>query len=212
MKEFIERWNNDHKFKTSVQLSIYTLFFVSVAIFAVSNNSKAQLNDPKEENNLNISQEDTNEINPIKIPENYNYTQKITINDTVYEYVGSKTKLKETITKKLNDTSNNYIYENNNYYQEENGIYVLTTKEKVYDEVKYEYLDLDIINQYLSKSVKQENQYQVYLKDIILGNNSEEYIAITINESIIIDYTQLIKNFDNSITKYLVEIELEEIE
>ena len=86
-------------------------------------------------------------------------------------------------------------------------------KEEIYDIVNSDYLNLTTINQYLSKSTKIDNQYLVYLKDIILGNNSDDYIQITINENNIdINYTSLVKTFDKSIEKYLVSIKIENIE
>ena len=68
-------------------------------------------------------------------------------------------------------------------------------------------------NVYLSKSIKQDNQYIVYLKDIILGDNTDDYIIIEKNDNKInIDYTTLINNFNKNINKCLVNIKIEEIE
>ena len=36
MQDFIEKWKNEPKFKTKIQLGLYTLFVVVVAVFAVS--------------------------------------------------------------------------------------------------------------------------------------------------------------------------------
>ena len=79
-----------------------------------------------------------------------------------------------------------------------------------YDIVNYNYLKLETINEYLSKPVKRENEYLVYLKDIILGPGSEDYIIITKEDNIInIDYTELMKNFDKTIENYSIKIEIE---
>ena len=63
------------------------------------------------------------------------------------------------------------------------------------------------LNEYITKAEKLENQYLVYLKDIILDSNSNDYIVININNNKInIDYTVLMKNFDETIEKYFVNI------
>lgn len=211
MNDFIDNWNNKPKFKTKIKLSLYTLFVVFVAIFAVSNRTPIETEEQNEEPN-NIPQQQE-QIASIEIPNEYNYKINITINEDNYQYTGIKTLQRETIQKESNDTITKYIYENNKYYKEENESYILTTKEDIYNIVNYDYINLLTINEYLSKSSKQENKYFVYLKDIILGNNSEDYITITINQKdITIDYTTLVNNFDKTIEKYLINIKLENIE
>ena len=76
------------------------------------------------------------------------------------------------------------------------------------------YINLESINSYLEKAKSSNNnQYLVYLKDIILGNDSEEYFTILINDDKInIDYTPLIKQFNHDIKKYKVNIQINEIE
>lgn len=221
MQDFMEKWNNDPRFKTKTKLSLYTLFVVFVAIFAVSSNNNTPTNElqnqqPEENNNTVINDENNNNdsTNKIEIPSEYNYEIDITINESNYKYTGIKNTLRETITKETNNIIENYIYENDNYYiEEETDSYVLTTKEEVYDIVDYNYLNLETINEYLSKSTQVENQYLVYLKDIILGNDSEEYITITKeNNKINIDYTNLVSYFDKSINQYLINIKIDEIE
>ena len=223
MKDFMEKWNSDSRFKTKIKLSLYTLFVVFVAIFAVSNRGNIQTNQLQnqtpEENNSNNNVD--NEINSnidntvkIEIPNEYGYKIDITINESNYQYTGTKNSIREIITKTVDNIDIKYIYENNNYYKEnDTENYILTTKLEVYDVVEYNYLDLETINEYLSKSSKIENQYIVYLEDIILGNNSQDYITISLENNIInVDYTKLLNYFDKSITKYLVKIEIKEKE
>ena len=200
MDEFKEKWNKDLRYRTKIKLSLYTLFVVFVAIFAISNRppEEVELNN-QFNNSINNNQ---NNINLINIPNEYKYTINININDVEYQYIGTKTIQRENITKKDENTITNYIYENNNYY-----------KEEIYDIINYNYIDLETINTYLSKSEKNENQYLVYLKDIILGNNSNEYITIsTIQNEINIDYTKLMHYFNQEINQYLVNIKIENIE
>lgn len=212
MNEFKEKWNSDVRFKVKIKLTVYTLFVIFVAIFAISNrtqNATGEQNDQYEDND-NISEKTDNII---KIPSEYNYTINITINDNNYQYSGIKKLQRESITKESNGNITNYIYEGKNYYKEENDKYVLSTKEEVYDIINYDYINLDTINKYLLKSIKVDNQYLVYLKDIILGNTSDEYITITTEQNNInLNYTALIKNFDKTIEKYLISINLKNIE
>lgn len=219
MQEFMQKWNSDPRFKTKVQLSLYTLFVIFVAIFALSGNRTVNENNTQnqtqeENNSINKTNDDNNNkdnnIETIEIPTEYNYKINITINETNYKYTGEKNTIRQTLTKTVDNIDTNYIYENNSYYKEvDTENYILTTKEDVYDVVEYSYIDLNTINQYLSKSIKVENINQVYLKDIILGNDSEDYITIIKeNNKIKIDYTELAKYFDKNITKYLIEIEI----
>ena len=210
MKEFIEKWNSDSRFKTKIKLSLYTLFVVLVAIFAISSKNDISENQFEEEYNQNKQEQNKNINNIIEIPNKYNYKISININEKYYQYTGTKENQKESITKEAEGVITNYINENNNYYKEYEDSYILTTKEDVYDIVNYNYLKLETINEYLSKSVKRENEYLVYLKDIILGNGSEDYIIITKEDNIInVDYTELMKNFDKTIENYSIKIEIE---
>lgn len=218
MNNFIEKWNSDSRFKTKVKLGTSSLFVLLVAVFAVTSNGVNHANNTSyvEENNNTINE--TNDINNqepqlIKIPEEYNYTTNIVINGEKYSYIGTKYKQKENITKISNDVNINYIYQESNYYKEENSEYILTSKEDVYDIINSNYLKLETINQYLTKSLKQEETNIVQLKDIILGIENEGYITITLNNNKTkIDYTSLIKEFDKSIESCIIEITIEEIE
>ncbi|MBQ2873543.1 MAG: hypothetical protein IJE89_06065 [Bacilli bacterium] len=215
MKDFVEKWKTDSKFKAKVQLGLYTLFVVFVAVLAFSSNS----NTPKEELENEYNQNNNETLNDevsIKTPEEYKYTINVTINDNNYKYEGNKQKEKETIIKTFGDITTNYIYEKDNYYKEENEVYIITEKEDVYEPINYNYIEINTINEYLSRSIKENDKHIVYLKDIILGNDSEEYITITINENNInnqnkinIDYTPLMKLFNNDTERYIVNIEIE---
>jgi len=209
MDEFIDKWKKDPKFKAKIKLGLYTLFVVIVSIFALSIRPDENLINTPTNDNLkeNIQNKST-----IEIPDKYEYKINITVNNNYYQYKGIKGNEKETISKTIDNVTTNYLYQNKNYYKEENKQYVLTSKEEVYDVIKYDYINLEIINQYLEKSKKENNIYRTYLKDVMLGNNSEEYITITIdNDEINIDYTSLIKYFDETTEKYLINIEIKEI-
>jgi len=214
MNEFLKKWKSDKKFKTSIQLATYTFFVIIVAIFAVSNTNSIPLNEVNNKQNQQTEKDNNKDGKIIEIPVQYNYLIKININEKEYKYSGTKTKEEEKIIKETDESITNYIYKNNSYYKEdEENNYLLTSKDEVYDIVNYNYLSLETINEYLTKAEKLENQYLVYLKDIILDNNSDDYIVININDNKInIDYTVLMKKFDESIEKYFVNIDIEEIE
>ena len=162
---------------------------------------------------------DYDDISNIYIPEKYNYIINIEINEQKYQYNGQKDKQSENITKIVSEIKTDYKYEAEQYYKYIDEEYILTTKEDVYDVVNYNYLQLETINEYLLKSENSHERYLVYLKDIILGNNTDEYITIEIakdkltkKQNINVDYTLLDKNFNTYIEKYYIQIEIEEIE
>lgn len=213
MQDFIEKWKNEPKFKTKIQLGLYTLFVVVVAVFAVSTRGNEPIDTPIFEKEEKESEDKIEDNFSIEIPQEYNYTKNITINTEEYQYTGHKNDEQETINKISIDETIEYLYKNDNYYKNEDDTYILTTKEEIYNEINPNYLKLETINQYLTKAKLENNSYIVYLKDIILANDSEEFIKITIeNNKTSIDYTSLMKLFDETINNYLVEVIIEEIE
>ncbi len=208
MNDFLEKWKSDKKYRTKIKLIAYTAFVVIVSVYAISASNNLPSNtsifeDYQIENNEDVT-------NTIDIPTNYTYKITVNIDDTIYTYNGQKTVGEETIQKESNGVITNYRYDNNEYYVLIDDAYQLTTKTEVYDTVNYNYLNLENINKYLSKAEKNNNDYSVYLKDIILGNDSNDSFIISINNNYIsIDYTPLIKEFDPSINKYLVDIIIE---
>lgn len=191
MKEFIEKYKTDNKYKAKIQLILYTIFIVFATIFALSGNKPSV---PANDN----------------IKDTYNYQININLNDTLYHYYGIKNKEEITINKVVGEETLGYVYKDNNYYSHQDNTYVLTTEEEIYDVIEFNYLSLDTINKYLNLSTITEDKNIVYLKNIIIGNSSEEYITILKEENKYnIDYTSLMKLFDNSIEKLTVEIIIE---
>lgn len=209
-KEFFEKWQSDKRYRAKVKLLLYGIFIIIVTIYAITlNNTTINTNIVNEIDDNETELTTTTGI--INIPDKYNYRITITIDDKQIEYSGINLPDKTTITKVIDDTSTNYIYQNNEYYILDNDIYIKTTKKEVYDIVNYNYINLDNINNYIEKSKKENNQYVVYLKDIILGNNSDDYFIILVNNNeVSVDYTPLVKEFNNNIDKYKVHIKIEE--
>ncbi|MGN1358248.1 MAG: hypothetical protein ACI4WU_02655 [Bacilli bacterium] len=206
MKEFIKKWQSDKRFQTKIKLLLYTVFIVIVAIYAISlDNSSIDTLDQDIIDEIN--NEGSSSKNIIDIKDNYHYVANVNIDDSEYQYTIIKKDNQETITKEHNNITSNYLYKNNNYYQLQDDTYVLTTKDNIYDVINENYLNLSSINKYLEKSQKNNNQYLVYLKDIILEDSSEDYFVILINKNkISIDYTPLMKHFNSSLKKINVDI------
>ncbi len=210
MKDFLEKYRTDSKYKALVQLIGFGVFILFVVIYA-SIVGRATPATPIE--NLISGDKTETKIDYINIPEKYEYVAKIEIDDNIYEYSGRKDNSEKTIVKNVSGTITNYVYKDNEYYVLEDGMYIKTNKDDVYDVISYNYLNLDTINSYLNKAVKSNNQYSVYIKDVILGSESEDYFVITITDGRInIDYRPLMKLFNNNISKYNVNIEINEIE
>lgn len=212
MNDFIKKWNSDKKFKAAIKLLLYFLFFIVVAIYAVlSNKNASQIDTEKniENNEIINNQQQKNSI--INLGDNYKYTATITINDEQIKYVYSKEQDLLNIKKIRNLIETNYIIENNNYYIKENDNKILTTKDNIYDIVCPNCFDINSINEYLNKGIKENNNYKIYLKDIILAEKGDKYITITTdNNQIYADYTSLLQVFNNQIVKYTVNIKIEE--
>jgi len=219
MKEFLEKWKSDKKYRTKIKLIAYTSFVIIVSIYAGSlnrsNNTTKYIED-KEVINQNTKEENTNNENIINIPDEYNYKITISIDDKNYQYYGIENKKSRSITKEVNEITKNYVYMNNEYYLEDDlqiDNYINTTEGEVYDIINYNYINPKTINKYLSKAKKENNVYLVYLKDVILGNESDNYFTISIeNNNIDIDYTNLMNEFGNNFNNYNVNIKIDEIE
>ena len=216
MNNFIEKMREDKKYKAKAELMIYGAFMLIVFIYALivnnKNTSTESLYNSDSQTNENIIV-DTKKPDTINIPNEYNYIITINDNEKIYKYSGRKTTNEMTITKETNDKTQEYLYKDNNYYELIDNVYINVSKEEIYDLITYNYIDLNNINTYLSKATQNGNNYIVYLKDIVLNNESNNYITINMTDDIIdIDYTELIKLTKSNIEKYLVTIKLEEIE
>ena len=206
MNGFLDKWNNDSKFKVKVQLVIYTGFVLIALIFALASRSTINYDDK-------LPAKNDKEESIITIPKKYNYSIDIAINNKNYRYEGKQSENEETITKIVDNQTRYYIKKDNVYYQGTNIMNGSVSQEEVYDMIDYSYLNLNTINQYLTLSKKQNNLNLVYLKDIIIGNASEQYITIEVkNNKINIDYTSLLQLFDKTIERCNIEYVIEEIE
>lgn len=198
-----EKWN-DKRERAKIELILYTIFFIGVIIFVrVGNNIS----------NNNINTSDNSFISQIN--DNYSYDIKININDNNYEYIGKVLGYNSTIEKKDSNTDEYFYKKNDKYYKldQDNG-YVLSNKNDIYDVINYDYMDINNIKEYIKTSNNDNGIYKVKISDIILNSSSSDYITIkidNINNTIEIDYTNLLKINDSNITKAIVNITYSDI-
>ena len=202
----MQKWQEDNRFRAKIKLLLYGLFIILVTMYAISLKESKKDNNPETvfpvESNYQIS-----------IPDNYSYFINITIDGKEYIYSGEKHSTEKTINKTIDNVTTNYLLRDNDYYMQDNNLYVKITKEEVYDIINYNYIDLNNINNYLNQAIKDDNQYKVYLQDVILDTETKEYFVISINDGTInIDYTPLMKRNNPDIESYNVSIQINEIE
>ena len=198
-----EKWN-DKRERAKIELILYTIFFIGVIIFVRVGNNISN-NNINTSDNLFISQ----------INDNYSYDIKININDNNYEYIGKVLGYNSTIEKKDSNTDEYFYKKNDKYYKldQDNG-YVLSNKNDIYDVINYDYMDINNIKEYIKTSNNDNGIYKVKISDIILNSSSSDYITIkidNINNTIEIDYTNLLKINDSNITKAIANITYSDI-
>ena len=198
-----EKWN-DKRERAKIELILYAIFFIGVIIFVRVGNNISN-------NNINIS--DNLFISQINY--NYSYDIKININDNNYEYIGKVLGYNSTIEKKDSNTDEYFYKKNDKYYKldQDNG-YVLSNENDIYNIISYDYMDINNIKEYIKTSNNDNGIYKVKISDIILNSSSSDYITIkidNINNTIEIDYTNLLRINDNNITKAIVNITYSDI-
>lgn len=200
-----EKWK-DKREKAKIELVLYGLFFLIIIIFVRVNNSLSN-------NHVNVK-EDNSFIELIN--DNYEYNIDININDKLYNYNGKVLGYNSTFVRKNNNKEDYFYKMNDKYYVlDVDGNYLLTTKEDIYSVIDYSYLDINAIKEYIKNSNKNNNTYLVKISDIILNSNSSDNIIITLNEennSINIDYTNLLKIKDSNVNKAIVDITYSDID
>ena len=191
----------DKRERAKIELMLYGIFFLGVIIFArVIGSSSSDI-----ENNNNMSPSSFISL----VEDNYEYDMLITINNNIYEYYGKVLGNNSTINLKVADEITNYYLMDKKYYILEESNYILIDEKEVYPYIDYRYLNIDNIKEYIELSTKENDTYKLKLSDIVLNNNSEDYLTIYINEgdkNIIIDYTPLLKLTDESIERVVVNI------
>lgn len=199
-----ERWK-DKRERAKIELMLYGIFFLIIIIFARISNSMSN----------NIPKEEDNKIFISEITDNYSYDIDITIDNDNYKYYGKVLGHNMNIHKVV-DTEDEYFYKMNNKYYilDDNGNYILTNDKEIFSYIDYRYLDINTIKEYIKMGTLNSNIYMIKVSDILLNNNSNDVITITvddINKELVIDYTNLFKVNNNSLYKELVRIKYSNI-
>lgn len=199
-----ERWK-DKRERAKIELMLYGIFFLIIIIFARISNSMSN----------NIPKEEDNKIFINEITDNYSYDIDITIDNDNYKYYGKVLGHNMNIHKVV-DTEDEYFYKMNNKYYilDDNGNYILTNDKEIFSYIDYRYLDINTIKEYIKMGTLNNNIYMIKVSDILLNNNSNDVITITvddINKELVIDYTNLFKVNNNSLYKEIVRIKYSNI-
>ena len=199
-----ERWK-DKRERAKIELMLYGIFFLIIIVFARISNSMSN----------NIPKEEDNKIFINEITDNYSYDIDITIDNDNYKYYGKVLGHNMNIHKVV-DTEDEYFYKMNNKYYilDDNGNYILTNDKEIFSYIDYRYLDINTIKEYIKMGTLNNNIYTIKVSDILLNNNSNDVITITvddINKELVIDYTNLFKVNNNNLYKELVRIKYSNI-
>lgn len=198
--ELKDKWG-DPKEKAKIQLILFLIFIVFAVIFTRLTTNYSDDNYVNQIGNvINNTNTDLDLIN-----NNYNYSIDIDIktidgNKSV-TYGGIRYDDKMIISKKTNDNIENYYMENNEYYIYTDEGYILSNIDDVYDDVNYNYLNIENIKEYIKKGIKDDNTYLIKVSNINLDSTSKEYITIEVNSTdnsieLNVDYSNLLKNDD----------------
>ena len=155
--------------------------------------------------NENLSEEETN-------------TQELSPEDTIITYHGRRNKDINTVIK--NDMDEYYINDDT-YYKKINEKYELTNENDLFDTIESRYVNLDNIKEYIKKGQVEHNTndgtsiltiIQVPINTIIPSHQGLEEISIEILEeesklTLTLNYTELMKLDDETLTNYEVKIE-----
>lgn len=190
----------DKRERAKLELLFYGIFFLAIIVFT---RILSVYNDvPK----LTATKSFINEIT-----DNYEYNIDININNNKYKYYGKRLGNNMSINKVI-DNKYDYFYKMGNKYYilDNNGNYILTSVEDIYNYIDYRYLDISNIKEYIKLGTKDNNNYNIKVSDLILNNNNNtNTITISIDElnnTITLDYTELFKIDNNNLNKEIVTI------
>lgn len=189
----------DKRERAKLELLFYGIFFLAIIVFTrilSGYNDVPKVNDTKSFIN--------------EITDNYEYNIDINIDNNKYKYYGKRLGNNMSINKVI-DNKYDYFYKMGNKYYilDNNGNYILTSVEDIYNYIDYHYLDISNIKEYIKLGTKDNNNYNIKVSDIILNSNNTNTITISIDElnnTITLDYTELFKIDNNNLNKEIVTI------
>ena len=189
----------DKRERAKLELLFYGIFFLAIIVFTrilSGYNDVPKVNDTKSFIN--------------EITDNYEYNIDINIDNNKYKYYGKRLGNNMSINKVI-DNKYDYFYKMGNKYYilDNNGNYILTSVEDIYNYIDYRYLDISNIKEYIKLGTKDNNNYNIKVSDLILNSNNTNSITISIDElnnTITLDYTELFKIDNNNLNKEIVTI------
>ena len=189
----------DKRERAKLELLFYGIFFLAIIVFTrilSGYNDIPKVNDTKSFIN--------------EITDNYEYNIYINIDNNKYKYYGKRLGNNMSINKVI-DNKYDYFYKMGNKYYilDNNGNYILTSVEDIYNYIDYRYLDISNIKEYIKLGTKDNNNYNIKVSDLILNSNNTNNITISIDElnnTITLDYTELFKIDNNNLNKEIVTI------
>ena len=221
-ENFFKKMKEDKKYNAKVQLIGYGVFILIIVVFLnvgsmVGGNSTGVLeNDIIEE--VNIIDE---------IDNNYEYNINISLSKgeelvNNYRYYGKRYNGNKEINKEVGEVVSSY-YKVNDYYYVMNGEELsFVEKNIIYDLVDSKYVELDDVMVMIDKASldhvvddslgNNESVYNLYVKDMVISVKNDDIISFNVKEVddkllIDVDYTNLIKLFDESVTSFKVSYE-----
>lgn len=219
---FFKKMKEDKKYNAKVQLIGYGVFILIVVVFLnvgsmVGGNSTGVLeNDIIEE--VNIIDE---------IDNNYEYNINISLSKgeelvSNYRYYGKRYNDNKEINKEVGEVVSSYYKVNNYYYVMNEEELSFVEKNIIYDLVDSKYIELDNVMEMVDKASldhvvddslgNNESVYNLYVKDMVISVKNDDIISFNVKEVddkllIDVDYTNLIKVFDESVTSFKVSYE-----
>lgn len=229
-ESFFQKVKTDKKYKAKVELLGYVVLIVLIIIYLNISNIGNNYNYNNVTDNTSSKEETKKETNLLDdLDDNYNYSidvyqetkQSNDTNATNIEinYNGKSYKDNLIINKVINGNSTTYYKVEDEYYTKENEEYNLTDEDIIYDILDKKYLEYNNVKKYIKKasldhitnysSGKNEYVYNLKVSDIIQSYKESDLVEIdiTIENDIItmnIDYTNLLKVTDETITKCTV--------
>lgn len=225
-ESFFQKYKNDKKYKAKVELTGYVVFvliiilFVNIASLGNEKPSGNLANEILNNNNNNSSTTTETEKHLLdEITNNYQYDITINVTRTTeeiisYRYYGKSYGSTLEINKEANGLTNTYYKSDNYYYQKINEEYAITKADDIYNLISSNYIELDYLLEYIAEASldhvtnysngKKESVYNLYIRDIIISNKTEDIVPIHVIEenntlSISVDYFNLIKQIDNTV-------------
>ena len=235
-ESFLEKLK-DKKYKAKVELiagfALIVILLIYSSISGVSNNYNYDYTNTIKENNNPTTEEEKFILD--KITDNYSYNIDITLTKKEedntktynYSYNGKIYKNNTIINKVIDNNTHTYYKVDDIYYTKDNEEYIIDDINNIYDLLDYKYLNLEDVKKYidiatLDHTTNYSNgnivyNYNLNVSDIIKIYKGEEVSTIEINvieniPTITIDYTNILKQTDESIEECKVIVKYTDID